>query len=162
MRSPFGIGRWKAVIVVAGLYCAIGTAGVPSTPSGIADARLARNGNVVLIYRDGSRISLTRKGNNDSLQISDDRLTVAWRKTTETGSSVFLYRNGSIRKIEGGPFIRGFWFVDGGKKIGVDSGGLHFAGVEILYDVATLKELDSMEQATVPGPERPEWSWSAE
>lgn len=46
-------------------------------------------------------------------------------------------------------------------SIGIDCGGLHFAGREILYDTATLKQVDSVDEATVPVKERPDWSYSS-
>jgi hypothetical protein len=49
-----------------------------------------------------------------------------------------------------------------GNRIAIDCGGLHFAGREILYDVKTLKELDSFDQMTVPTNKRPTWSLSSD
>jgi hypothetical protein len=87
---------------------------------------------------------------------------VAWIRTTAWDSTLFIYRDGATRRIKGDPFIRGFWFVDDGRKIGIDSGGMHFAGVEYLYDVATLKRLDAVDQSTTPTAERPSWSNSSD
>jgi hypothetical protein len=47
-----------------------------------------------------------------------------------------------------------------GKRIGIDCGGTHFAGREILYDVKTLKQIDAFDQADVSTNKRPEWSAS--
>ena len=57
-------------------------------------------------------------------------------------------------------FIREFWFWKDGSRIAIDCGGSHFAGRELLYDSATLKQLDSFDQAVVPLGKRPEWSSS--
>ena len=75
---------------------------------------------------------------------------------------MFIYRDGVVRKIEGSPFVRDYWFVDGGRKIAVASGGLYFAGWESLYDAATLKLIDEFNQYTTPKESRPSWSISSE
>lgn len=88
---------------------------------------------------------------------SPDGKTAVWQVKDD---EVRLYRNGRTRSIKCGPFIREFWFWQDGARIAIDCGGSHFAGREILYDSATLKQLDSFDQAEVPLERRPEWSSS--
>ncbi len=57
--------------------------------------------------------------------------------------------------------ICGYWFWKKGTHVATDCGGIHFAGIETLYDVNTLKEVDSFDQAQVPVEKRPEWSTAA-
>lgn len=101
--------------------------------------------------------------------ISPDRLTVAWTSVLalqamdgepcrSMAARVYIHRNGRTRFIDGDPFIRNIWFVDRGRKIGIEFGGLHFAGREALHDTATLKRLAGFSQARVPAAERPPWS----
>ena len=128
----------------------------------IADAYINPRGNVVIVGRDGRVTMVTGKGGCEKLALAKDRRTVAWSKSTRKGSAVFVYRNGVVRKIEGTPFVRDYWFVDGGRKIAVASGGLYYAGWESLYDVATLKLVDEFNQNTTPAESRPWWSTSSE
>ncbi|NVM78192.1 hypothetical protein FHW83_004016 [Duganella sp. SG902] len=88
---------------------------------------------------------------------SPDGKSAAWQVKDD---EIRLYRNGETRSLKCGPFIREFWFWKDGSQIAIDCGGSHFAGREILYDSATLKQLDSFDQAVVPLEKRPEWSSS--
>jgi len=128
----------------------------------IADAYINPRGNVVVVGKDGRPTLVTSKGGCERIAIAKDHRTVSWSRATRKGSAVFIYRDGAVRKIEGTPFVREHWFVDGGRKIAVASGGLYFAGWESLYDVATLKLIDEFNQYTTPKESRPSWSISSE
>jgi hypothetical protein len=99
-----------------------------------------------VVGKDGRPTLVTSKGGCERIAIAKDHRTVSWSRATRKGSAVFIYRDGAVRKIEGTPFVREHWFVDGGRKIAVASGGLYFAGWESLYDVATLKLIDEFNQ----------------
>ena len=130
--------------------------------SNIVEAHIDGQGNVVVTREDGKVLVLTSDGGYGEVLVAKDNRTAAWVRTTQWESVLFVYRGGATKTLKGDPFIRGFWFVEGGRKIGVDSGGMHFAGVEYLYDVATLKRLDSVHQATTPTAQRPSWSSSSD
>ena len=128
----------------------------------IADAYINPGGNVVVVGKDGRRTVITSQGGCERIAIAKDSRTVAWSRSTRKGSAVFIYRDGIVRKIEGSPFVRDYWFVDGGRKIGVASGGQYFAGWESLYEVASLKLIAEFNQNTTPAESRPSWSTSSE
>jgi len=145
-----------ALILLALTSCA--TFGAQLRARDIADAYIDSRGNVVVVGKDGRPTLVTSKGGCERIAIAKDHRTVSWSRATRKGSAVFIYRDGAVRKIEGTPFVREHWFVDGGRKIAVASGGLYFAGWESLYDVATLKRLAEFNQSTTPATNRPYWS----
>jgi len=149
-----------ALILLALTSCA--TFGAQLRARDIADAYIDSRGNVVVVGKDGRPTLVTSKGGCERIAIAKDHRTVSWSRATRKGSAVFIYRDGAVRKIEGTPFVRDYWFVDGGRKIAVASGGLYFAGWESLYDVATLKLIDEFNQYTTPIESRPSWSISSE
>jgi hypothetical protein len=128
----------------------------------IADAYINQRGNVVVVEKDGRRTVITSQGGCERIAVAKDGRTVAWSRSTRKGSAVFIFRGGIVRKIDGDPFVREFWFVDGGRKIAVESGGMHFAGWETLYDVVSLERIAEFNQSTTPISERPSWSTSSE
>jgi hypothetical protein len=130
--------------------------------------------NVHIIDSDHKDTQVTTTGNILDVEKSADGLTVAWRvaddsapdgstaRIADRGShQVVIYRNGKARSIECKPFIRDYWFWRRGTYLGIDCGGLHFAGREILYDTTTLKQIDSLDQAVIQSKDRPEWSDSS-
>jgi len=127
----------------------------------VADAYIDQRGNVVVVGT-GGRLTVTSKGGCERIALAKDHRTVLWSRSTRKGSAVFIYRGGVVRKIEGNPYVREYWFVDGGRKIAVASGGLYFAGWESLYDAATLKLIAEFNQYTTPKESRPSWSISSE
>lgn len=113
------------------------------------------------------RVSTTGRAN--SAKLSPDGKTAAWlissEKITEeivepNFSELVIYSNGRTRTIKCEPFIREYWYWMQGRNIAIDCGSLHFAGREILYDIKSLKEIDSFDQATVSVEKRPTWSVS--
>jgi hypothetical protein len=159
MRSRFVV---LIAIAVTAVYSPTQGQASGAGISNIVEAHIDERGNVVVTREDGRVLVLTSDGGYDEASVSKNNRTVAWIRTTQWESTLFIYRDGAIKKIKGDPFIRGFWFVDGGSRIGIDSGGMHFAGIEYLYDVATLKKLDSVNQSKTPTAERPSWSNSSD
>jgi len=160
-ESTFGVCRAWALILLASISLAQGFASAARAQN-LADAHIDRRGNVVVVGKDGRPTMVTSKGGCERLVAAKDRRTVAWSRSTRKGSAVFIYRDGVVRQIDGNPFVRDYWFVDGGRKVAVASGGLHFAGWESLYDVATMKLIDEFNQNTTPAESRPWWSTSSE
>jgi hypothetical protein len=157
MRRFIGRMLTRAWFLV-GLAAVAPAFGSGGRAAGIADAYINQRGNVVVVATNGRETVVTSKGGCERIEVAKDHRTVAWSKPTKRGSAVFLYRDGVVKKIEGDPFIGGFWFVDGGRWIAIESGGMHFAGWELLYDVATLKRLAEFNQSTTPATNRPYWS----
>ena len=125
----------------------------------IQHAYLDKQANVHIVTANGGAIQLTSKGHNNRVKLSENKKAVAWiSNPVKDESSLKFYCEGKIRTVQGGPFVRDFWFVDDGSKIAVDIGGLHFAGTEMLFDVATGQRLDEVRQREVPYDERPQWS----
>jgi hypothetical protein len=126
-------------------------------------------GQVHLVTAAGKDLHIAGKRSAINPQLAPDGNSAAWlvmapadAKGEAGANEVRLYRDGKARAIKCDPFIRDFWFWKGGSRIAIDCGGSHFAGREILYDSATLKQLDSFDQATVPAEKRPEWSSSSD
>ncbi|WP_147330472.1 MULTISPECIES: hypothetical protein [unclassified Duganella] len=112
-------------------------------------------GNIHVITPDGTDRQLTHGGRTTRAELSKDGRTAAWlveNAWTAEGdlgpgaSHLTVYRDGHLRYIECQPFIRDYWFWEGGKKVGIDCGGRHFAGTLILYDVRTGKKIESVFQ----------------
>ena len=127
--------------------------------------------NVHLVTAEGSDRRLTATGHRAKPLLSADDEIVAWvvihpwiapGDTQPGASELQVFRQGRTRSIKCEPFIRDFWFLQKGKKIAIDCGGSHFAGREILYDIYSLKEIESFSQATVPTEKRPSWSISSD
>jgi hypothetical protein len=127
--------------------------------------------NVHIVTSSGKDLKLTTTGHRAKPKLAPDGKTAAWVVNhtwvapgeNEPGSSELeIYRQGKTRSIKCEPFIREFWFWQKGRGVAIDCGGSHFAGHEILYDVRTLKELDSFDQAGIPVDKRPSWSISSD
>jgi hypothetical protein len=125
----------------------------------IQRAYLDKHKNAHVLLKKKKSIQITRQGHCREPEISEDRRTVASIcDVSDDHNSLTLFRNGKIKVLKGDPFVREFKFVEGGQKIAVDIGGLHFAGVEYLYDVSTMKKLDEFSQSKVPVEKRPSWA----
>lgn len=160
-RGGGGVNRAWPVMLLALLSVVPVFASEPRGHN-IADAYINPRGNVVVVGKDGRVTMVTSRGGCERIVVAKDGRTLAWSKSTRRGSAVFVYRDGVVRKIDGTPFVRDYWFVDGGRKIGVASGGFYYAGWESLYDAATMKLIDEFNQYTTPAESRPWWSTSSE
>ena len=108
---------------------------------------------------------LAKSGRYSDPELSDDQLTIVWQVLStiqyhgapiEVSSRVNWYRGARSHSFSAGVFlVRSVWFVERGQRIGVNIGGMHFAGLNVLLDASTGKELDSfadLEKATKPIP----------
>lgn len=127
--------------------------------------------NVHLVMEDGQDKRLTHGGRHYRPLLSPDGRTAAWlvegswivNGRRESGSDeLVVYRQGVQRSIKCDPSIRSYWFAMGGRSIAIDCGGSHLAGEEILYDAASLQELERFDQYAVPTDKRPPWSASSD
>jgi len=150
----FALGCLVAMQASAGLIC---------------DARLDAGGNVIIQDAAGNKTQLTEDGGNLEPQLAADGMAVAWRRSFETIdleddhgelSALHLY-DGRFRIFHCEPVLRDFWFVGDGTQIGLDCGGLHFAGIEQLIDRAHLTVLAIIDQSITPSGERPSWADAA-
>lgn len=115
----------------------------------------------------GRDIILASPGKPRTVNLSPDGETVAWDVDlgrldddgqSEGDSKLFIHRKGRTRVIACEPFIRGHWFWKGGRFVGIDCGGLHFAGRETLYDIETLKPVGTFYQGDIEMGKRPAWA----
>lgn len=127
--------------------------------------------NIHVVTSTAKDIRLTNSGYGINASLSPDGKTAAWLvnnnlsssgDTSPSASELKIYRNGRIQSIRCEPFVRDYWFWRKGRNIAIDCGSLHFAGSEILYDIATMKEIERFDQATVPPEKRPQWSISSD
>lgn len=142
--------RWLSL----GLLALAGALQAAPLRQAYLDARLQ----VHVVDGAGKHYQLTSRGRHQHLKLGDDGSAAAWRSNTEP-ARLFIYRAGRTRSIACEPFIRDYWFPQAG-RIAIDCGGAHFAGREILYDSATLRQLDSFDQAQLAPALRPIWSAS--
>jgi len=157
LKRLFGWRR-SHVLILAALTSAGPVLGSALRGPEVADAYINQRGNVIVVGTNGRQTVVTSQGGCERIEVAKDRRTVAWFKSTKRGSAVFIYRDGVVGKIEGDPFVRDFWFVDGGRWIAIETGGMYFAGWEALYDVASLKRLAEFNQSMTPRAERPYWA----
>jgi predicted secreted hydrolase len=131
----------------------------PTTALEIRRAYIGKHGSVHVVTEDRRDSKIAWSGRSYQVRLSANKKVVAWISAhSKDRSSLKVYYGGKIQTIRGGPFVRDFWFVDDGAKIAVDIGGMHFAGTELLYDVATSRQLDEVNQWGVPLEKRPQWS----
>lgn len=135
----------------------------------ISKVYIDKSKNVHIIDSKGKTVKLTKDGKAIRSAISEDKRTAAWLRKNNWiaegdkipgASKLYVYRNGKTHMIECNPFIRGYWFWEGGKQVGIDCGGRHFAGTLSLYDARSGKELESFFQPDIPEEQRPAWSMS--
>lgn len=158
----------KSIAATLLLLCAF----VPKVQSEkLRDAYLDATNNVHVVTAKGKDIKVTTGGHRAKPTISPDGESAVWlvlhkwvaAGEKEPGGSVLeIYRLGRIKSIKCEPFIRDYWFWQRGGRIAIDCGGSHFSGREILFDVNTLKEIDSFDQSRIPPEKRPSWSMSGD
>lgn len=128
---------------------------------------LDKKRNVHLVTSVGRDMKLTKGGRATRVALSTDRHTASWLIENSwiaegddgPGSSVLkVYRDGKLRSIECAPFIREYWFWEGGRQVAIFCGGRHFAGTFSLYDVTTGQLIESFYQTDIPEEKRPAWS----
>ena len=138
----------------------------PAQSATFKRAYLDSQNKVHVVTGAGKDIVLNSHGKPRTLKLSPDGETVAW--DVDNGwkpddedvrpSKLYIHRKGVTRSIECEVFIRDHWFYKRGRFIGVDCGGLHFAGRETLYNIDTLKAVGTFHQADVPLEKRPPWA----
>lgn len=124
-----------------------------------------------VVTSTGKDIKVTTGGHRAQPTLSPAGEVAAWlvlnkgdatEKKDSGVSELEIYRLKQIRSIKCEPFIRDYWFYQKGSRIAIDCGGSHVAGREILYDVKTLKEIDSFDQLRTPPEKRPSWSMTGD
>lgn len=124
--------------------------------------------NVHVVTASGKDIRLTKDRRADDVRLAPDGESASWLELAyfaadgrEWPTELHVYHGGRTRSTKCGLIIREYWFWKNGTHVAIDCGGLHFAGLETLYEVRTMKEVDSFDQAEVPVEKRPEWSTAA-
>lgn len=113
-----------------------------------------------VVLTNGHHQSMATGVVSADLKVSPNRRVAAWihRDASGVADKVFVYRAGQVQSISCGPATRAFWFVGVGGLLGVECGGLHFAGREALYSTANLQKLAEFDQAALAPQHRPGWS----
>lgn len=127
---------------------------------------LDEKGHVHLVQADGKAVRVSRHGRALNPLLAPDGETAAWLvggkwsdgEQATDANELAVYRHGRIRKIQCNPLIRAFWFWQDGAYVALDCGGRHFAGRNVLYDLTSFRQVESVDQATVPVDQRPEWA----
>lgn len=151
----------RRLVSAFALVAACGAASAASLVKAYADK--ARN--VHVVTASGKDIKLTTDRRADDVRLSPDGESATWLSLSYFAADgrrwptkLHVYHGGRTRSIECGGIIREYWFWKHGSHVATDCGGLHFSGIETLYEVPTMKEVDSFDQAEVPVEKRPEWS----
>jgi hypothetical protein len=132
---------------------------------------IARGKQVQLIGPAGKTITVRERYMVREARVAPDGMTAAWlledlsmadmAGEKEIGTLV-VYSKGKRRTLSCGVLIRAWWFHQQGQQIAYDCGGRHFAGVEVLFDTRTLKEIARFSQGDVAYEQRPAWSKSGD
>lgn len=119
-----------------------------------------RYGRMEVVLTNGHHQYMATGVASADLKVSPNRRVAAWIRRDASGiaDKVFVYRSGQVLSISCAPSTRAFWFVGAGGLIGVDCGGLHFAGREALYSTSSLHKLAEFDQAALDPEHRPGWS----
>jgi len=141
---------------------------VPAVAQSFKSAHIVDGGIAVHgVTTSGQHKTLHRGGRCRGVSVSSDQHTVAWfqvanipyyDETVEVFKIVRWFRDGKVQSSSAGPFaFRRFWFVDGGRRIGVNLGAMHGPGVSLLLDALTGKELASFPDADLNREPTPKW-----
>jgi len=114
------------------------------------------NHRIVGLTNTGEVVYIAPVGRYADVVLSDDHRTVMWRATApfrdpdtqrfETVSyRIGWYRDARLHTYTAPDerFIRDAWLVDSGRRIGVNYGGAHFAGQNVLLDASSGARLAS-------------------
>jgi hypothetical protein len=131
---------------------AAGALAAPVPP--YAGVKLDDERRVLIVMPSGQTFVLSGRAMCDDPKLASDRRTVGYRvlrrippsadsiPTTEVSEELRIHVPGrGMRRIVPGGYIRAWGFSGDGRQVGVYSGGLHFAGFYVLYDIATGRDL---------------------
>ncbi len=133
---------------------------------------VSADGNIHIVSRQGREIMATKTGDCADAKIADDGRTIGWLVNSRldpehpdighpehliaVAEKLVIYRNGRlIRTIIPGGFIYEWRFRNKGRQAVIYTGGLHFAGVYFLYDIATGRKIGFCNHT---GQKCPEWT----
>ena len=125
--------------------------------------------NVHVITASGKDVRLMKEGPFRDPRLAPDGRTIGMAPISviehdavnggdpvEVATEVWIYRGGRIaRRFEPGGFLRAWSFAGAGDSVAVYSGGLHFAGFYVLYDLETGEERARAEDPVTD--DSPEW-----
>lgn len=123
----------------------------------IVKAYSDKSGNIHIVFEDNEDVKVTKEEGFEDPKIAEDGHTVGWldyfhlempdmNVDAWASQNLTVYNNGKIiRTINSsdscGNFIRDWGFWKNGKQVTINSGGLHFAGTNCLYDIKTGKKV---------------------
>lgn len=151
------------------LWLAAGAGGMPASAQRFSRAGKDMHERIVGLTTNDSAVLIAPVGSYAHVELSDDGRTVLWRVTSrlrdadaqrvETVSRrIEWYRAGRRHEYSAGEvFVRDAWLVDSGRRIGVNYGGLHFAGRNVLLDANTGNVLASFADADKTKKPVPAW-----
>jgi hypothetical protein len=122
-----------------------------------------KKGSIHIVYKDGMDVKVTNNNKKKFTdpKIAEDKLTIGWLDSFntdipelnfqgDTSTELTIYRNGKVvRKIKSNEAcIKGWKFVENGKQVAIVDGGLRFGYLYSLYDVATGKIIQFVDNPT--------------
>lgn len=122
-----------------------------------------KKGSIHIVYEDGVDVKVTNNNKKKftDAKIAEDKLTVGWLDSFytdipelnfqgDTSRELTIYRNGKvIRKIKSNEAcIKGWKFIENGKQVAVVDGGLRFGYLYSLYNIATGKIIQFVDNPT--------------
>jgi len=125
--------------------------------------------NVHVVTAAGKDVRLLKEGPFQDPKLAPDGRTIGMLPVSvvdrsggngedpvEVAIAVWIYRGGIVaQRFEPGGFIRAWNFVGAGDSVAVYSGGLHFAGFYVLYDLPTGEERGRAEDPVTEA--SPDW-----
>jgi hypothetical protein len=166
------LGRFTAAVAVIAYVLtgpsllALLSVAVAANAAPFCSASVDADGNIHVRSPAGVDQRITDDGHYDAPLLAANGAIVAWRRSFnainieddhgELGA-LYLY-DGTTRVLHCEPVLRDFWFVRDGAQVGIDCGGLHFAGIERLHNAKTLVEVDRFDQSEIPFEQRPDWA----
>jgi len=149
--------------IAAAIVAACSTANAGDLARAYAD----KANNVHIVTAAGKDVRLTSDRRAEDVRLSPDGEIATWLVTPRAAidgrkwpRELRVYHRGRTGAIKCSGIIREYWFWKQGMYIATDCGGMHFAGIETLYDARSLQPVDRFDQAEVPVDRRPEWSTS--
>ena len=125
---------------------------LPGSSQTFAAVAIDSKGRVQATTTDGRHVQVSWHRPCEDPAISSDRKTVAWIELQTVNvdrgryheRGVIRWTRGRARHsvLAGALGIRDFWFVDGGKKLGVYLGPSHGPGMNQLFDVESGVTID--------------------
>jgi hypothetical protein len=160
-----GKTEMRARVSVSLLFAVLSLA--PLSAQTFTSARRDANGRILGTDSNGHAIVVAARGRYSEPELSEDKRTIVWQvlstmqyhgEPTEVSHRARWYRDGRRHTYSSGDvFIRDVRFVDRGRRLSVNIGAMHFAGLSLLLDADIEKELDRFADADQDKKPAPDW-----